>query len=135
MKLIPYHVVDFKSFNILSTCFLWFKFSDHFNGVTLFYSSSSHQNTCFLEKNVRYFFSYTYCRMKFFYSGMINCRWNCFCVILRIISHNDLKCDSIVFHKQRKQLAKYESLSIAPVRLNYTGCSLEFLNVLFYFTV
>ena len=57
-------------------------------------------------------------RSKFcFCGGNVTCRWNCFffCDIFLIVFYIDLKCGSMIFHKQRKQPTKYLHLGITWV--------------------
>ena len=75
-----------------------------------------------LKKNVKYFSSITYCKLKFVYvvvvPSIVKSQLSLkllFCDILRIICHIDFTCRSINFLRQRKQQTKYQKLGVVSL--------------------
>ena len=76
-------------------------------------------NTCVYKSknNMKYFSSIYLLRNKVGYVVYRKFLLKLFCDILKMNFHIDFKWGSINFHKQRKRLAKYQLLGIAPVSL------------------
>ena len=74
------------------------------------------------KKNVKYFSSITYCKLKFVYvvvvPSIVKSQLSLklpFCDILRMICHIDFTCRSINFLRQRKQQTKYQKLGVVSL--------------------